>query len=147
MQDQPAPEQPARPVEAPKETEAERRARVKRDNAFMDLVKLMQQNMAPAFVLAGVEAQLYNGDQTVRGKLIVHADPGQVTQALEALIIQVKQIEIGFNTLLNLYLQQNPELREKFYEICGASAEKTEQVMRRQILSQGTQAHGIVKPS
>lgn len=145
MVDQPSSD--AAKPEAPKETEVERRARVKRDNAFMDLVKLMQQNMGPAFVLAALETQLYNENQLVRGKIIVHADPGQVTQAIEALTIQMRQMEIGFNTLLNLYLEQNPTLRERFYEISAASAERTEQVMRRQILSQGTQPRGIVKPS
>lgn len=136
-----------KPLETVKETEPERKARVTRDNAFMDLVKLMEKNMAPAFVLAGVETQLYSENTLVRGKIILHADPGQISHALAALTIQVRQMEIGFNALLNLYLEKHPEERERFYQICAASAERTEQVMRRQILSQGSQAHGIVKPS
>ena len=132
-------DQPTPPEEGSK-TQREKLT-VARDNAYRDLQQAMVQAIGPSLSIAHV-------DMTPGGKIMLHANPGNLSQALGQLILQVKQLEVAVNTLVDLiFAPDAPQTAEEFLKRQAACAETMTSMIRRSLLSQGAQRPGIIKPS
>jgi hypothetical protein len=137
----PAEDQPSPPMDL---TPAQKALIAKRDNAFRELAQITAQLSNPN--LAIFQLELGPGRTAV-----IHANPGALSELVQAVVQQSKQMQIAIDCLVNMLFEEPkpPCTLEEFIRRSTFTAEQTVSTMRRAVLSQGGRAPvpGIIKPS
>jgi hypothetical protein len=121
-------------------TPEERAAGVYRDNAFRDLSNAMNRIAGPMlgtsvgqFLVPGKP-----GEPPSAQTVMLHYAPNQLSDIVRQMQHAQKQMEIAVNVAIDQLTRRGHLNMVEFLRECGAVALRTESIMRRALLAQGT---------